>query len=213
MNLNRFLALFFVLCFSSSVAPLLAENSAKKESPPVSPVESRLIVKQAKYVLPKSRYGKAFRKRIEAETDDDKLPAAPKVDLVLELKNISKEDVMIFPRGALIYPDLTVKGQGVVQPENLRTASGESSSSSIQPTIQPGKTYRLSINSLNPNGGTPWFFWCEPGEYTITATYTVYTGLPPFPLPDNTKPKGKPKKFNVTTPPVKVKVVLEDNAE
>lgn len=213
MHFNRFLVLLVILCLSSSVTPLLAEKSAKKEKTQVSPVEARLIVKQAKYVLPKSHYGKAFRKRIEEETDSDILPAAPKVDLVLELKNISKEDVMIFPRGALIYPDLTVKGQGVVQPENLRTISGESSGSSSQPTIKPGKTYRLSIDSLNPNGGTPWFFWSEPGEYTITAAYTVYTGLLPFPVPDDTKPKSKPKKYEVKTPPVKVNVVLEAAAK
>ena len=113
-------------------------------------------MKQSKYVLPKGRYGNVFRKQIEEETDSDKLPAAPKVNLVLELKNISQKDVMIFPRGSIIYPDLTVKGKGVVQPENLRSISGESSGSSIQPTIAPGKSYRLSISSLNPNGGTAW---------------------------------------------------------
>ncbi|MCA9017588.1 MAG: hypothetical protein KDA77_19855, partial [Planctomycetaceae bacterium] len=186
MKLNCTRVLLVILCTWLSVAPLWAEQSAEKKPSPNAPVEARLIVKQTKYILPRSRYGKAFRKWIEAETDSDKLPAAPKVDLVLELKNISKEDVMIFPRGAIIYPELTVTGQGVVQPDNLQTFSGESSGSSIQPTIQPGKTYRLAIDSLNPNGGTPWYFWCEPGEYTITADYTVYTGLPPFPLPGDT---------------------------
>lgn len=173
-------------------------------------MEARLIVNQSKYILPPKRRGKAFRKRIEAETDSDKLPAAPQVDLVLELKNISKENAMIWPKGEISYPDLTVKGPGVVQPDHLKSISGASSGSSIQPTIAPGKSYRLSIDSLNPNGGTPWFYWSEPGEYTITATYTVYTGLPEFPFSDDKKPIGNPKKYEVTTPPVKVKVVLED---
>ncbi|MDF1744103.1 MAG: hypothetical protein P1V19_10420, partial [Gimesia sp.] len=209
MNINHVILIFISLSLTGSPFPLLAEKPTKKAV--VSPVEARLIVKQSKYVLPKGRYGNAFRKQIEEETDSDKLPAAPKVNLVLELKNISQKDVMIFPRGSIIYPDLTVKGKGVVQPENLRSISGESSGSSIQPTIAPGKSYRLSISSLNPNGGTAWYYWCEPGEYTITATYTVYTGLPPFPFPEKTKPKGKPQKYTVTTPPIKVKVVLYDN--
>ncbi|QDT97417.1 hypothetical protein V144x_28920 [Gimesia aquarii] len=205
---NRFISLPVIVCLISTSVPLLAEEPIKKSK--ASPVEARLIVNQSKYILSPKRRGKAFRKRIEAETDSDKLPAAPQVDLVLELKNISKENVMIWPKGAISYPDLTVKGPGVVQPDNLKSISGASSGSSIQPTIAPGKSYRLSIDSLNPNGGTPWFYWSEPGEYTITATYTVYTGLPAFPLPDDKKPKNKPKKYEVTTPPVKVKVILED---
>ncbi|WP_145178913.1 hypothetical protein [Gimesia aquarii] len=174
-------------------------------------MEARLIVNQSKYILPPKRRGKAFRKRIKAETDSDKLPAAPQVDLVLELKNISKKNVMIWPKGAISYPDLSVKGPGVMQPDNLKSISGASSGSSIQPTIAPGKSYRLSIDSLNPNGGTPWFYWSESGEYTITATYTVYTGLPAFPFPNDKKQKSKPQKYEVKTPPVKVKVVLEEN--
>jgi len=209
MNLNQLLKFLVVFCLTWGTVPLQAEKPTKKAA--VALVEARLIVNQSKYVLPKGRYGNAFRKQIEEETDSAKLPAAPKIDLVLELKNISKEDVMIFPGGSIIYPDLTVKGKGVVEPENLQTLSGESRGGSNQPTIAPGKSYRLSIKSLNPNGGTSWYYWCEPGDYTITATYTVYTGLPPFPFPDNTEPKGKPKKYTVTTVPIRVKVVLEGN--
>lgn len=213
VNPNRLIIFLVVLCLTWTMVPLLAEKPIKKEKAKASPVKARLIVKQAKYVLPKEQQGKAFRKRIEAETDGDKLPAAPKIDLVLELKNISKEDVMIWPKGAIIYPDLTVKGPGVVEPENLQSISVESSGGSVQPNIAPGKSHRVAIDSLNPNGGTSWFYWSEPGEYTITATYTVYTGLPPFPFPDSKKPKDKPKIYEVTTPPVKVKVVLIDEKE
>ena len=205
------LNLLVALLLSGAVAS--AQEQDKKKEPKPSPVEARLIVKKAKYVLPKERHGAAFRKRIEEETDCDKLPTAPKVDLIFELKNISQEDVMIWPGGAIIYPDLIVEGKGVVEPNNLMTFSGESSATSVQPTIAPGKTHRLSIKSLNPNGGTPLTFWCEPGEYTIKATYTVYTGLPPFPFPDDTKPVGKPQQYEVTTLPVKVQVVLEGEEE
>lgn len=200
-----------VLALSCAVA--LAQEQDKKEEPKPCPVEARLIVKKAKYVLPKERHGAAFRKRIEEETDGDKLPTAPKVDLIFELKNVSQEDVMIWPKGAISYPDLIVEGKGVVEPNNLMTFSGESSATSVQPTIAPGKTHRLSIKSLNPNGGTPLTFWCEPGEYTIKATYTIYTGLPPFPFPDDKEPVGKPQQYEVMTPPVKVRVVAEGGEE
>jgi glycerophosphoryl diester phosphodiesterase len=166
-------------------------------------------VNQSTYVLPSDRHGEAFRKRIVAETDSENLPPPPRIDLILELKNVSDEDVMIWPRGSITSPDLIVEGEGVVQPENLTSASGRISSTSVQPTIKPGKTYRVSIESLNPRGGTPWIFWCEPGEYSIKATYTVYTGLPPFPFADDGKPAGEPQQFEISTPAVKVQVVLE----
>ncbi len=210
---NRLAVTLVALFLSWACLPLLAEEPVKKEPPKPSPVEARLIVKKSRYVLPKEQHGKAFRKRIEEETDTDKLPASQKVSLVLELKNVSQEDVMIWPRGAITYPDLTIEGPGVVQPENLTTISGESSGTSVQPTIAPGKTHRLTIKSLNPNGGTTWFYWCEPGEYTITASYTVHTGLPPFPFPDDKKPVGKPQRYEVTTPPVKVQVFLEEEGK
>lgn len=213
VSANSLAAVFLAICLSWTCLPLLAEAPLKKEDPKPSPVEARLIVKTSKYVLPKEQHGKAFRKRIEEETDTDKLPAPQKVNLVLELKNISQADVMIWPRGAITYPDLTVEGPGVIQPENLTTISGESSGTSVQPTIAPGMTHRLTIKSLNPNGGTTWFYWCEPGEYTITASYTVHTGLPPFPFPDDKKPVGKPQQYEVATPPVKVQVVLEEEGK
>lgn len=191
-------------------SPLFAQDSDKDphdaERPPV---EARLIVKQSEYVLPKDRHGESFRSRIVQETDSDKLPPPPRVDLDLELKNVSDKDIMIWPRGAITYPDLIVQGQGTVEPENLRSFSGQSSGTSIQPTIKPGKTHRISIKSLNPQGGTPWIYWSEPGEYSIRATYTVYSGLPPFPFPAEKAPTGKPQRYEVTTPPVKVRVVLE----
>lgn len=205
----RFL-LLSIFSYQLAAVPLFAwESKVDQTAATKPPVEARLIVKQEKYVLPKDRHGESFRKRIVEETDTDKLPPPPRVDLVLELKNISDEDVMIWPRGLITYPDLIVEGEGVVGPESLRSFSGQSSGTSVQPTIKPGKTYRMSINSLNPSGGTPWYFWCEPGEYSIKATYVVHTGLPSFPFPGDNEPAGKPQKYEVTTPAVKVNVVLE----
>lgn len=202
-------AVVLALLLSRTFLQLFAEESLKKDERRPAPIAARLIVKKAKYVLPKEQHGKAFRNQIAEETDTDNLPPPQKVNLVLELKNTSQEDVMIWPRGAITYPDLIVEGPGVVQPENLTTISGESSGTSVQPTIAPGETHRITITSLNPNGGTTWFYWCEPGEYTIKASYKVHTGLPPFPFPDNKKVVGRPQQYEVTTPPVKVQVVLE----
>ncbi len=146
-------AVLLALLLSWTCLPLFADEPTKKEETKTSPVEARLIVKKSKYVLPKDRQGKAFRKRIEEETDTDKLPTPPKVELVLELKNVSQEDVMIWPGGGITAPDMKVEGPGIVAPESLRTISGESSATGVQPTIAPGKTFRIPIKSLNPQGG------------------------------------------------------------
>lgn len=177
-----------------------------------APIEARLISKRAKYVLPEDQHGEKFRKRIEEETDAEKLPASQGVDLVLELKNISQQTVMIWPGGAITYPDLEVDGPGVIGPENLTGAYGGGSGTSVQPTIAPGKTHRIRIKSLNPREGTPFTYWCEPGEYSIKASYVVYTGLPSFPFPGK-KPEGMPQRFVVTSSPIKVEVVLADPVE
>jgi glycerophosphoryl diester phosphodiesterase len=184
----------------------LTDESGQAAVP--TPVEARLVARRSRYVLPKAQHGEAFRKRVEEETDAEKLPDSQKIDLVLELKNISHEEVMIWPGGAITHPDLEVEGPGVIGPQNLKSAFGGGSGTSVQPTISPGKTHRIRIKSLNPGEGTPSTYWCEPGEYSLTATYVVHTGLPPFPFPGK-KPEGEPQDFVVTTPPIKVQVVLE----
>jgi hypothetical protein len=188
---------------------MLADEPVRQEESKPSPVEAQLIVKKSTYVLPKKRHGAAFRKRIEGETDADRLPPPPRIDLVLELKNVSQEDVMIWPQGRITEPDLKVEGPGIVEPESLTSAEVEMGATGAQPTIAPGETYQIPIKSLNPQGGTPRVFWNEPGEYTITASYTVHTELPAFPFPDNKAPAGKPQQYTVTSPPVKVQVILE----
>ena len=81
-----------------------------------------------------------------------------------------------------------------------RAASPRKDASRVDQIAQPERRHALGLRN-------------EPGEYSITATYTVYTGLPPFPGPQSKKQDAKPQKYEVKTPPVKVQVVLEGNRE
>ena len=85
------------------------------------------------------------------------------------------------------------------------------SASTPQPVIEPGKTFRIPVRSLNPlANGLDNAYWTEPGEYQISASYPVYQNLPPrLPalFPNQPKPTGKPKKFIATSPPVTVVVI------
>ena len=154
-------------------------------------------------------HGEGFRKRI-SEEDCDKLPAPPKVDLVLVLRNTGKDPVMIWPGGGIDEPELAVTGPGLVVPDSLESFSCSNSATTPQPVILPGEKFRIPIKSLNPGGfSLDNVYWSEPGEYTITATYPVWKNLPPH-LPGlfkHPEPQGPPIRFLVKTPPVKVKVV------
>jgi Ca2+-binding EF-hand superfamily protein len=175
-----------------------------------SPVTGRLVVNTDTYVLPKERQSDDFRKRINEETDSQKLPASPKIDLVLELHNTGTDPVMIWPRGTIDEPELAITGPGVVTPDNLKSISAGVWATTPQPVILPGKKYRISIESLNPSGFSHnAVYWTKPGEYTITASYPVWKNLPPHPpgLLSSPAPKGPPIKFSAKTPPVKIKVV------
>lgn len=177
-----------------------------------APVVAKLIVKQDTYVLPRTWQGESFGKRIQDEQDGERLPAAPKVNLVLELHNTGDEPVMIWPAGNVDEPALTVRGPGVVMPESLQSFSAASSTTTPQPVIWPGKRHQMTIESLNPGGfSLDNVYWTKAGQYTIAATYPVWKNLPPH-LPQlfgQPEPKGPPIKFLVRTPPCTVNVVAE----
>jgi len=173
-------------------------------------VTARLIVKQKVYRLPVEYQTESFRRRIEQETDIDKLPPVPKVSLILVLKNVGSEPVIVWPRGSIDEPALSVTGDGLVRPENLRGAGGSSSGTTPQPVIHPGRTFRIKVSSLNPlENFIDNVYWTKPGEYRISASYPVYQNLPPhLPelFPNQPQPTGKPKRFIVTTKSVTVQV-------
>jgi hypothetical protein len=177
------------------------------------PVTAKLVVKQETYVLPAQQQGEAFRKRIRAEEQLENLPEVPAVKLVLVIHNTSDEPVSIWPRGGIDEPELSVTGAGIVEPESLQGGSGSFSATTPQPVILPGKKFRVPIKSLNPEGSSVGIvYWTEPGEYQISATYPVWSNLPPhLPalFPQQPEPQGPAIKFKVKTPPVTVKVVAE----
>ncbi len=177
------------------------------------PVTARLVAKQKAYPLPAENQTDAFRARIKSETDVDKLPPVPKVNLVLVIRNVSNEPVAVWPRGSVDEATVTVKGDGLVRPDSLQGAGGSSSGTTPQPIIQPGKTFRVKVRSLNPQENfIDNAYWTKPGEYQISASYPVYQNLPPhLPelFPNQPKPTGKPKRFHVTAPPITVLVTNE----
>lgn len=180
------------------------------------PVTARLIVKQKTYELPSEFQTAEFRKRIQSETDLDKLPPAPEVRLVLELTNKCDRPLAVWPRGSVDDPEVTVTGEGIIRPESLQGGGGSGGSTTPQPVILPGKTFRVRVDSLNPQGpGFDNLYWTKPGDYQVSASYPVYENLKPhLPqlFPNQPKPNDKRKKYVVTSPPVTLTVVARESS-
>jgi Ca2+-binding EF-hand superfamily protein len=198
---------------SAEVLPVW-DKWARQETPPVT---ARLIIKQKTYELQAELQSNEFRRRIQNETDVEKLPPSPRVRLVLELKNIGRRPLAVWPGGGIENPQVIVEGDGLIRPENLQGGGGSSGSTTPQPVIQPGKTFRVRIRSLNPEEiGFDNVYWTKAGQYRISASYPVYENLPPhLPqlFPNQPMPIGKPKKYVVTSPPVTVMVVASETTE
>jgi len=186
---------------------------ARREQPPVT---ARLIVKRKTYRLRAEHLTPEFRRRIEAEPDVNQLPPVPKIRLILELKNTGTTSLSIWPRGGIDVPDVTVSGDGLVRPVNLKSFGGQFSATTPQPEIRPGETFQISVRSLNPhNDGLNNVYWTQPGDYRISASYPVYENLPlhlPGLFPGQPQPTGPPRKYIATAPSVTVSVVAPEKS-
>jgi hypothetical protein len=189
-----------------------------KTDPPGAPIEARLIVKKAAYVL--DRKGK---NAADYEKDAKVKPPVVDVDLVLEVRNTSKKAIKIWYGGN--YRDekrqaggdyveliLDLKGPGAVSAIVAQRYTRPFTPGPKSVTLAPGKSFSLPITTLNyGTHGVATFMarracWTKAGEYTLTATYK--TAIDPA-------PKGsKPTRWagfdgghvTITTGPVKLKV-------
>jgi hypothetical protein len=172
---------------------------------PELPVTATLVAKQTTYPLDLGGMtAEAFKKAaLDAVKAGKAPPAPPAVDLVLELKNTSKNEVKVWVSGNAVQLDLDLKGPGAlsVKPPLVFTAV-------IAPpkaiTLAPGKTHTIPVKSLKygKSGMSDWAYWTKAGEYTLAATYK--TGI-------NPPPKGSTKRggfdiVTLTAAPLKLKV-------
>jgi hypothetical protein len=187
-------------------------DEPKKESgktePADVPLEARLVSKQDTYTLDLGgKTAKEFRKLLDDEKETKRYPQPPSVDLVLEFKNVGKDDIkfLIGPDGA--EPSLTLKGEGAVTVDLFPNVSGRRSIPPKEITLAPGKTYEWPIKSLASLSFTHpqhQSYWTEPGEYTVIAT--VHSQVSP--VPKGAKDKGNGfADVKITSAPAKVKVV------
>src|SRR5437879_4577423 len=162
-------------------ATVRADDKKDDPKPADLPVTAKLVAKTTSYSLDLGgKSGDEFRKLLKDAEKAGKVPASPKVDLVLQLKNTSDKDVKIWTSGDPVQLNLDLQGKGAVS-VTARQAFTQEFRSPTAITIPAGKTHEIPIASLTYGfrGLAMQAYWTEPGDYMLSAS--LKTAISPAP--------------------------------
>jgi hypothetical protein len=193
-----------------------AEDYKGSSDPAHVPLQVRLIARKTEYTLDLGgKTADELRKLIDESKATPRvgpaMPGTPAVDLLLELRNTSNEEVTLRIGRGRAQPWISLQGPGALNIETpnayiaRRVVLGENIS------IAPGKTYSYPIKDLAvpaTNVGGHNAYWTQPGEYELTAHFWTLMLPQPANSPALNYP-GAPAGGMVTfaSAPIKVKVV------
>jgi hypothetical protein len=173
-----------------AASPLARADDKKDEPKPADlPVKATLVAKKATYTLDLGgKNGEEFRKLLKEGEKTGQVPAAPKVELVLELKNTGDKDVQLWISGDPVTVNLDLAGKGAVSVA-ARQAFTREFRVPKPIALAAGKTHEIPIASLTYGfrGVAQQAYWTEPGEYTLTASFQTAIS----PAPKGTKDDGQ----------------------
>ncbi len=164
-----------------SVTAVQADDKKEEPKTPASPIKATLTAKKATYTLDLGgKSGDEFRKLLKDNEKSRTLPAAPTVDLVLELKNTSDKAVTVWISGDAVVLNLDLKGEGAVNAV-AQVAFTREFRVSKPLMLEAGKTHEIPIANLNYGyrGVAQRAYWTEPGEYKLSVSFQ--TGISPPP--------------------------------
>lgn len=165
-----------------ALATTVSAEEKKDDKKPGGAITLTLVAKTDKYKFDAG--GKApaeFKKQLDdlaAQQKQGKLaqpPKPPAVDLVLVLTNTSKEDVTIYVGGdPNIYTFELTGGAGTAA---LGSALAFTADFKIPKavTLAAGKTHEIPVKQLSDGsrGMSRNVYWTGPGDYKLSATYTL----------------------------------------
>jgi hypothetical protein len=169
------LAAFILFCLA---APARGEEQSY-QPPPDGALELRLLARKDTYPLDlQGKTPQQFRKFLEEIAADarkgkqrDDVPAAPAVDIVLDLRNTSDHEVEVWLGGDDTTLTLELKGPGAASTPYVVYVTADLRGS--RPfKLPPGGHISRVIRTLEDGfrgTGHRWF-WTEAGDYTLTAT-------------------------------------------
>lgn len=179
--IRGFVAILFLSACSASAEDKPADKA--KADPEGTPLELSITGKTVKYSLDTGGLSPAeFKTKIEdaAKAKGGRPPAAPTVDLTLEIKNTSDKVVKVWSKGDPVVLELELKGKGAVT-ANPNLAFTREFRSPVAAEIEPGKTLSIPIKELKSGfrGASKFTYWTAPGEYELVAKFK--TGMSPAP--------------------------------
>lgn len=161
---------------------VFASAASADDKKPAGPVALTLVAKTDKYTFDGGgRTPAEFKKHLDdvaAQQKGGKLAAPPKppaVDLVLKLTNTSDKDVTVYVGGdSNVYTFELTGGDGA---KALNSALAFTADFKLPKAVAlaPGKSHEIAVKVLadGMRGVSRYVYWTGPGEYKLTATYTL----------------------------------------
>ena len=122
-----------------------------------------------------------YAKSIEdAKTKGGRMPAPPKVELKLTVKNTSDKAITIHRNGDTVVLELELKGKGAVgAAPNLAFTTDFRLPTEVE--LGAGKSIEFALTALTGGfrGASKFAYWTAPGDYELIASWK--TGVSPAP--------------------------------
>jgi hypothetical protein len=174
----KWLMLAAMLAFATAAS---AEDK-KEEKKPAGPITLTLVAKSDKYKFDGGGKSSAEYKKdledaakIQESGKAARPPKAPAVDLVLVLKNTSKEDVTLYLGGdANTYTFELTGGAGTATLKSERAFTADFKLPKAV-TLAAGKTHEIPVKELSDGfrGAGRHVYWTGPGEYKLAARFVL----------------------------------------
>jgi hypothetical protein len=171
-------------------------GGAQQPAAPIT-LEAKLILGKDTYTITPAQAGEEFRRRIQAGARGAAMPAPPDVDMTLELKNTGTSPVVFAVDSDASSVNLQLAGTGAVTADSNMAMTMEFRLGRPM-SVEPGQTHTIPIKSLRfgVRGISKMAYWTEPGEYTLTASFTTHP------------PNQSDRQVTFTAPAVKIQVTL-----
>ena len=158
------------------VFPALADE-AKDPTKSNLPISAKLIAKKTTF---KSDISSEELKKILKDTEKGVPPKPPMVELTLEIRNDSKQEVQFWQKGDPVSVTYELKGPGAIT-ITPRLAFTREFRLPVAVKLEPGKTATVPLNGLigGFRNASQYSYFTDPGEYTLTAKFT--TAVKPAP--------------------------------
>ena len=197
---------FSIAFAAGAVASAEEKKPVGRVKPAGAPIELSIVCKVSEYELDLGgKTGEEYAKMITAAKEmGGRMPATPKVDLKLVVKNTSDMAISVHKSGDSVVLDLELKGKGAVSAApNLAFTTDFRLPQAVE--IAAGKSVEFPLTTLTSGfrGASKFAYWTAPGEYELIATWKSAVS----PAPEGSDVNDGFGTVTATSAPFKITVV------